>query len=497
MSTEQLEPIRAQVAVVGGGIAGAWHAYRLAQYGVSTILICADEAVPPLSRIWAPGVIRKTVIDGSKSPAEVFADRSTTQDPSYRRLMAKRAVQEFNAYTKVVDYYTVDERFFHPVNPHTGIRLTVGDSVVATILRHYEQLGGKRTQGRVTDLVIDGGVCLGLRYEHGGASGRILCAEVVLASGGFCGLFPDGVGYNPGYLLGTYARSGGALANLELFNRFSLGDLDRRRPLYPFDLDKGMRLLRDGEPAEELAQGLQSFYGDQCDIELFARYWSKHLDTPHTIELAQGTFRLWPVRGFAMGGMAPRMATATTPGNVHAIGECAYGMSLDSVTGKPFVSFLAAGAELAQELAAKSTRSTHEDFAPAAAAAPVDTSLRDEVGRRLFAFQDTRFSIAAAEAFIDWCARQRRERSREANRDSESIDLLILAEAFTKSVLARRESRGFFFRPDFPHQDPALNGQVTVARYVPARDEVEVTWVGVPTVAREASAGHVEETQQA
>ena len=68
-----------------------------------------------------------------------------------------------------------------------------------------------------------GDICLGLYYERAGRPGRIACGHVVLASGGFCGLFPDGVGYNPGYLLGTYARKGGTLANLELFNRFSLG----------------------------------------------------------------------------------------------------------------------------------------------------------------------------------------------------------------------------------------------------------------------------------
>lgn len=479
MSLDEYETVASRVAVVGGGIAGAWTAYRLACHGVPTVLVRADDAVPPLSRIWAPGVIRRTVIDGTASPAQVFADRSTTQDSRYRKAMAERAGKEFAEYTRIVDYYTVDERFFHPVNPETGIRLTVGDKVVRDVLRQYTELGGMVVEGRVTDFVIADDTCLGLRYEHGGKSGKILCGDVVLASGGFCGLFPDGVGYNPGYLLGTYARHGGMLANLELFNRFSLGDLDRRRPLYPFDLAGGVRLLREGEPATELDETMKAFPGDQCDIETFARYWSKHCDVPHTVELADGVFRLWPVRGFAMGGIAPAMGTPASPRNIHGVGECAYGMSLDSVTGKPFVSFLSLGAELAQRLAeSASARWSAEDFESREAAAPADKALREEVGRRLFTFQDTRFSVTAAQEFITWCVDTRRT---ALPLDTESRDLLILAEAFTRSVLARRESRGFFFRPDFPETDPTLDGKVTVAGYDPGLDEVEVTWRPVQT----------------
>lgn len=480
MSGAQDEPLSARVVVVGGGIAGAWTAHRLAQRGVQTLLVRDDDGIPPLSRIWAPGVIRRPVIDGTVPSGQLFADRSTTQHPRYRDLMARRAVAEFTEYSELVGYYTVDERFFHPVHSQEGIRLTVADRVVRQVLDEFRAGGGTVVEGRVTDLVMDGHTCVGLRYEHDGRAGRISCAEVVLASGGFCGLFSDGVGDNPGYLVGTYARNGGTLANLELFNRFSLGDLDRRRPLYPFDLAGGAMLRRDGEPATELSETMVAHSGDQCDVETFARYWSRHLDIPHTVTLADGTFRLWPVRGFAMGGVAPTHPTVTSPHNVHATGECAYGMSLDSVTGKPFVSFLAAGAELAERLAAgANTPWTPVEIDPAPAAPAPDTALRAEVGQRLSSFQDTRFSVTAATEFLGWCVARRRASTVVEPLDTESIDLLILAEAFTRSLLARRESRGFFVRPDCPEVDHDLDGKVTVAVFDTDLDEVRVDWAPV------------------
>lgn len=478
------ETVTANVAVVGGGIAGAWAAYRLAGLGVPTVLVRADEQLPPLSRTWASGAVRRTVVDGTTAMSWTFADRSTTQHPDYRGLMADRAIAEYADYAALVGYRVGDERFVRPVGAGDGRRDAGADGAVRRVLAGYLKLGGRLVEGRVTDFVVDGDTCLGLRYERAGVPGRIRCADVVLASGGFCGLFPDGVGHSPGHLIGTYARNGGSLANLELFNRFAIGDLDRRRPIDLFDLPGEAVLRRAGAPAEELDELLAACAGDHRDIEVFARYWVRNLSVPHTVELPEGTFRVWPVRGFAMGGVAPTLPTASSPRNIHATGECAYGLSLDSVTGKPFVSFLAAGAELAARLADRSAPSwSPEDFEPGPVISPLDPALRDEVGRLLLSFQDTRFSVRLAECFLTWCVDERRRRKGARPLDLASFDLLILAEAFTRSVLARRESRGFFYRPDFPATDHSLDGRTTLATYDADRDEVRVRWslVGAPS----------------
>jgi glycine/D-amino acid oxidase-like deaminating enzyme len=53
VAEDRVGPVRTQVAVVGGGIAGAWLAYRLARNDIPAVLISADACWPPLSRAWS------------------------------------------------------------------------------------------------------------------------------------------------------------------------------------------------------------------------------------------------------------------------------------------------------------------------------------------------------------------------------------------------------------------------------------------------------------
>jgi aspartate oxidase len=464
---------RSQVVIVGGGIAGAWLGYRLAQRAVRTVLISDDDQRPPLS-IAAAGLIHQDTISCTDRTApSVFADTSTTQDPRYRARMIERAQDEFDALARLVAYAPIGE-FVCPLGPTPGIRLGAGGDVVGRVLAEFAELGGTRLRGRVTDLVVEGDTCLGVRYEHNGQPGKVLAGDVVLASGGFTGLFADGLGSDTGHLLGTYARRGGCLANLELFNWVALGDPDRRCPLYPPDLE-GARLLRSGEPATELAQALTAFTGDSIDLDVYTHYWIDNLDVPHTAELVNGVGRLGPVRGFSMGGVATASESGAGPHNVHATGEAEYGMSLDSLTGKPFLSFIVRGAELAETLASRATDVSAADFDAGPAAPSADTALQSVIRRRLAALQDNRFTTEGAHGFAQWCARERARHLADAWTDTESVDVLILAESYMRAVLARRESRGFFYRPDFRAPDPELDNQVTRCRYDAEADEVHVS----------------------
>ncbi|MFG2883407.1 FAD-dependent oxidoreductase [Streptomyces sp. NPDC048297] len=464
---------RSQVVIVGGGIAGAWLAYRLAQRAVRTVLISDDDQKPPLS-LGAAGLINQDTINSTDRTAPaVFSDISTTQDPRYRARMIERARDEFDALSRLVEYAPIGE-FVYPLGPTPGIRLGAGGDVVGRVLAEFTELGGTRLRGRVTDLVMEGDTCLGVRYEHDGQPGKVLAGDVVLASGGFTGLFADGLGSDNGHLLGTFARRGGSLANLELFNWVALGDPERRCPLYPPDLE-GARLLRSGEPATELMQALAAFAGDSIDLDVYTRYWIDNLDVPHTAELVSGTGRLGPVRGFSMGGMAPASESGTGPANVHATGEAEYGMSLDSLTGKPFLSFIVRGAELAETLAKRASDEPTADFDAGPAAPSADTALQPEIRRRLAAVQDNRFTTEGAHDFAQWCARERARHLADASTDTESVDVLIVAESYIRAVLARRESRGFFYRPDFRVPDPELDNQVTRCRYDAEANEVHVS----------------------
>lgn len=409
--------------MVGGGVAGAWAAYRLARRGVRTVLLSSDEDVPPVSRRWAAGLIAREL-----------------------------AGEEFAELTELVRYHPFGE-FLRPDEPLGPPRLGAGDVVVRAILAKYAELGGVRITGRVTDFVMDGDRCLGVRHQHDGVPGRVRCGDLVLASGGFAGLFADGSANNSGHLLGTHLRHGGHLAGLEMFSRAALGDLDRKRHLYPFDFDGAPQPMRGDVPAPELL-------AHQGDLAAFRGYWIDHLDEPHTIATTSGVRRLGPVRGFAFGGGAPGRT------NVHAVGECSYHLLAESVVGKPFGTFLAQSGALAARLADRATAGT-TDFAPGAPQR--DALLRKDVEQRLDTFADARFTVERAESFVRWC---REQRSR--TEILEDVDLLLLAEAYAVSVLARAESRGFFHRPDRPECDPAFDGRHTTAHYDADADEVRV-----------------------
>ncbi|HEY4454164.1 MAG TPA: FAD-binding protein [Pseudonocardiaceae bacterium] len=464
MADDVAAPTRAAVVVIGAGIAGSWLAYRLAQRGVRTVLISDDDRSRPLSR-QAAGMIDRRVIECTVDSApEVFADGSTTQDPAYPALMVAHARDEFAELARLVEYTRLDG----VVVPAPGVRLGAGGDVVDRVAARFAEFGGVQLRGRVTDLVMDGDRCLGVRYDRDGAPGAIRCADVVFASGGFCGLLADGVGTQTGRLLGTYARHGGQLVNLELCNRFALGDLDRRRPLYAFDLP-GARLLRAGEPAVDLMYAVDALAGETCDLDVFTHYWIRNLGVPHTVELADGPARLGPIRGFAVGGMA----TALGPRNVHAVGECAAGLSVDALSGKPFLSFLVLAAELAKKIGADGVPAEDLDAGPAVRLP--DAALVRTITGGLDYCQDNDFTLARVAAFVRWAKEERGRRRAADPADVESVDLLVLAEAYARSVAARPESRGFFYRPDFPNTDPRLDNRTTVSRYDADADEVQVS----------------------
>lgn len=470
---------RTQVAIVGGGIAGAWLAYRLVQRGVPALLVRADgaEGGRPVSRQWAASVIQRALAEGApEAVAGLYTDASGTQHPELQATVQRHFRAEFEALRELVEFmpfeYALIPRDACPA-PRLG---RGGDEVVGAVLARFVALGGQVIDARVTHLEVEEGQCRGLHLARGDEAHQVLCGALVLASGGFSGLFADAPTDNAGAMLGRCARHGGGLANLEHFFRFALGDLTRRRVLYPPDL-RGARLLRAGERATWLEEAWRRYPRERFDLEVFRGYWVHNLGAPHVAVLADGEVALGPIRGFSMGGIAHAHG-ATDIGGVFAAGEARHDLAADCIVGLPWASYLATGGELverlSQERGAAALRGLPERPVPRG----LDAALRDEVRRRLAGFQDQRFSRARAAGFVDWCRTARGAMRGAGRQDDEGFDVLVLAEAYAASALAREESRGFFYRADFPTVDPAARGRVTRARYDPTRDRVEVELVG-------------------
>src|SRR4051794_8250681 len=100
--------VNTAVAVIGGGIFGAWLAYQLAHNDVPVVVVTDDEHMPPLSRTSAAGVIRQQVLECTNhGESTTFADTSTTQAPGYRRLMPDWVGDQFVALTELIDSQTM------------------------------------------------------------------------------------------------------------------------------------------------------------------------------------------------------------------------------------------------------------------------------------------------------------------------------------------------------------------------------------------------------
>ncbi|MFD9698091.1 FAD-dependent oxidoreductase [Lentzea sp. NPDC059081] len=472
---EVTESIATGAVVVGGGISGAWAALELARRGVPVVVVREDEHFPPISRVWSAGVIRQDLVGLPVSAGtDPFTDASTTNLPHHRELVLKRAHEEFERLNEITEYAPILEAFVAPRGHLPFPVIGAGDRVVAAVLDRAVEHGAVVLDGQVTDLVVEDGTCRGVRLLRRGEPVDLACSQLVLAPGGFCGMFEDGVGDLTGHLLGAVLRHGGVLANLEMFSYLRLGDLDRRVPLYPPDL-AGSRMLREGELATELEETVARNTLENTEIGAFREYWIANRHIPHTVEMTDRTATLGPIRGFSMGGIDPFRSAATLKG-VHATGEARYGLSVDSTFGKPFPTFLSTSAEIADELAG-TTAATHrlEPAAASSAQSPAASAgLRAELNRRTSEFRFDRFTVERAEEFLDWCGRERALRGEQGANEITSVDTLLLAEAFTRSVLAREESRGFFYRADFPEQDPAFEHHVTVATYDSSNDRVAV-----------------------
>src|SRR5262245_7044320 len=84
-----------------------------------------------------------------------------------------------------------------------------GQKLLERLTHAYRELGGIVVDGWVTRLVADHEVCRGIQYETASGIGKIRCKSVVLASGGYAGLFGNAIRTNCfGAMLGRFLRAG-------------------------------------------------------------------------------------------------------------------------------------------------------------------------------------------------------------------------------------------------------------------------------------------------
>ena len=132
-----MEYTSTNIAIIGGGIAGSWLGYRLAQRGVETVIIqsSTDPDTPKVSE-GAAAVINGRLLDGGADLSSLLADEIGTQHPELQSMVRRYLRQEFDELSRLVEFMPLGPI----VIPKSSIpfpRLGVGGEVVSLILDRF------------------------------------------------------------------------------------------------------------------------------------------------------------------------------------------------------------------------------------------------------------------------------------------------------------------------------------------------------------------------
>src|SRR5262245_28785350 len=223
---EIVPAIKTKVVVVGGGIAGIWVALKLARAGIDSILIDYSDTD-------RGGVL------GSSARSVGAVNTAPIVRSEFRQFMDELGLGQVHPSTvDLVQTYLREELDelktygeFKPIK--LGVAVAGGNAgpLIENLHRQYLAKGGRILNAWVTRIVANATACHGVQYQHGNQIGKVLASAIVLASGGYAGLFEGSVKTNNfGTLLGRFLQSGGMATNLEFvfkhgYGKPDLGDL--------------------------------------------------------------------------------------------------------------------------------------------------------------------------------------------------------------------------------------------------------------------------------
>lgn len=479
---------RADVVVVGAGIAGLYSALVAAAAGAHVVLVSRSPLAESASYRAQGGIA--AALGSGDSPERHLADTLAAGRASSRRSAAEALCEESPA--RVNELESVGVLFDALASGERALGLEGGHSI-----RRVAHAGGSATGRTITRAlgelvrrhsridVLEGWDARTLHVEHGRCAGLsaaraqtradetsidLLARAVVLATGGAAALWERTT--NPRGAIGaglTLAHAAGArLADLELvqFHPTALvapkgGDgfliTEALRGEGALLLDhSGERFVDELAPRDEVALAIEARLGGRTggvDLDM------RSLDLEHfpNVAAALGDAGLDPARDlvpvapaahYTMGGIATDLDGRSSLPGLYAVGECA-------CTGLHGANRLASNS-LAECLVfgRRAAEGALAEPAPAATAlgAPADTP----------AHAPSRSSRRALWRLAGLT------RSEEGLREL-AQDGFALARLIARSALARTESRGAHQRSDLPATDPALDGMhVVIAGEEPA-----------------------------
>ena len=550
MNEHVLETDFCEALVLGGGIAGCWTALKLASAGVSTTLVYYGKSDRG-GRLGSTGISVGAV---STAPIE---------RPDYAQWLAELGRgQVQSSVVEITEKYLAEElealKEFDPLKQialgfalHSGS----GKKLLETLLVELKSLGVCIIDDAwVVSILADTQQCTGIQYWQNDRMLGLQAGSIVIASGGYSGLFHGAVKTGTyGSMHGRFLQAGGKLSNLEFVFKHGYGQPDLGK-LTPTEELPGVEIYDEhGVHVEWLEVELFEGRGTHNHFRAFMT-WRKSKDTHYFVDfrftelhrfikqqletlqdlealgsdteyqecLVSSTatlldklscehkilgdkilfalfsgkakydvemfsqlkilfsdvypldkHRIRQISYFSMGGVMHHQFK-TNLHNVFVAGEAMHDYGAHRVGGLPWALYLCSARFIAENIV--TLKNKHKllknDIAIIEGVSVFDKEKLSDLQVRLFESLECGEDTQGLINFCQWIRDARRLLQANGEVSNDYYAYLMLAEAITVSGLARRESRGCFFRKDFSHENNQFDRYRTVAAYDEKNDEV-------------------------
>src|SRR3569833_483832 len=281
MTNMKIAPdLRTTVTIVGAGIAGIWTALKLNRAG-------SDSSVIDYSGTDRGGIL------GSSARSVGAVNLAPLERARFREFRDELGLGQVHPETVglLVSYLREElediQTYGQFKRSKLGIAFEGGSAapLLENLRAQYVARGGRILNAWVTRIVADDVGFCGVQYQQGDSIGKVLSALLVMASGGYAGLFEGSVKTNNhGTLLGRFLHAGGLATNLEFvfkhgYGKPDLGDLTPTEELPGAEVYDEAR-----EHVDWLERELYEGRGTANHLEAF-KHWRNNRDKKFFIDL--------------------------------------------------------------------------------------------------------------------------------------------------------------------------------------------------------------------
>lgn len=288
LSGEVIPAVSADVVIIGAGIAGLWTGLKLARAGVSTLIVHYNGA-------------DRGGLSGSSTRSVGAINTSPLNRADFREFMEELSQGQSSPgiVDVLLDYLPGELDELRSLADLKDIKLGVAlanenaTAFLNNLMALFHSHGGRSLDAWVTRLVADRDECQGIQYQTGSKIGKVISPIVILASGGYSGLFEGSVKTNNyGTMLGRFMEAGGVAANLEFVFKHGYGKPDFGA-LTPTEELPGAEIYdSDMNHVVWLERELYNGKGTANHFEAF-KHWRNNKDKQYFIDLKyQPLYRL-------------------------------------------------------------------------------------------------------------------------------------------------------------------------------------------------------------